>query len=376
MQSQPPQSSFTITKGECSALFAYDLGFSIDLNRAQRLLNRPSMPGTQRETLRHSRRAPKYFEYQPPPLRVALPSAPLTFGRFASAASVDAVVFDFGGVSISYTIPIDGPVEDLLGLSNSLFENVALLADSHKIVDELIRLIEPAVAKPFVASLVEDYIVFDIDQWSPADGHPASIEGFVDSNRQLLARILRSDSEALSTQEVDDALTHRIAYGLHDCALIDWNAALLIGREMHDVLAVVEFANLELLEMRFLDDQLDEALGGALEATQRPTARRYFSYRSGADLRRIARLQVDSALLYEGVNNALKLLGDQYLARVYRLAAARLHLPEWDGSILRKLATLESIYEKLSDRDATRRMEVLEWIIILLIALSMLPLIL
>ena len=65
------------------------------------------------------------------------------------------------------------------------------------------------------------------------------------------------------------------------------------------------------------------------------------------------------------------LLGDQYLARVYRIVSQRFHLEAWDASILRKLQTLESIYGKMSDRAGTRRMEVLEWIIIILIALSL-----
>jgi uncharacterized Rmd1/YagE family protein len=37
---------------------------------------------------------------------------------------------------------------------------------------------------------------------------------------------------------------------------------------------------------------------------------------------------------------------------------------------MRKLQTLESIYGKMSDRAGTRRMELLEWIIIVLIAIS------
>ena len=48
----------------------------------------------------------------------------------------------------------------------------------------------------------------------------------------------------------------------------------------------------------------------------------------------------------------------------------RFHLEAWDASILRKLETLESIYGKMSDRTTSRRMEVLEWIIIVLIAVS------
>jgi len=69
-----------------------------------------------------------------------------------------------------------------------------------------------------------------------------------------------------------------------------------------------------------------------------------------AALRRVPELQVDNAILFEGVNNTLKLLGDQYLARVYRLLNRRFHLEDWDASILRKLQTLESIYEKTSDQ--------------------------
>ena len=75
-------------------------------------------------------------------------------------------------------------------------------------------------------------------------------------------------------------------------------------------------------------------------------------------------------MLFENGNNVLKLLGDQYLARLYRLAAERFHLPDWDAAILRKLETLERIYQKLSDEVVSHRMEVLEWIIILLFVIS------
>ena len=87
-------------------------------------------------------------------------------------------------------------------------------------------------------------------------------------------------------------------------------------------------------------------------------------------LGRIGRLQADNAVLFEGVNNALKLLGDQYLARLYRAVSSRFHLEEWDASIARKLQTLRSIYGQLANLAGTRRSETLEWIIIVLIAVS------
>jgi uncharacterized Rmd1/YagE family protein len=58
------------------------------------------------------------------------------------------------------------------------------------------------------------------------------------------------------------------------------------------------------------------------------------------------------------------------LARVYRLASERFHLQTWDAGIIRKLETLDSIYGKMVDRTASRRIKVLEWIIIALIAVS------
>ena len=123
--------------------------------------------------------------------------------------------------------------------------------------------------------------------------------------------------------------------------------------------------------MRYLDEQLDNDLDQSYEALSRHNWGRFrLPGSSHADLRRIAQMQVDSAVLFEGVNNALKLLGDQYLARVYRLASQRFHLEEWDTSILRKLHILESIYNKISDQAANWRLEMLEWIVILLIAVS------
>jgi hypothetical protein len=75
-------------------------------------------------------------------------------------------------------------------------------------------------------------------------------------------------------------------------------------------------------------------------------------------------------VLFEGVDNALKLLGDQYLARLYRAAAGRFHLPDWAASLERNLRVLDGIYEKLASRAQSLRLEILELVIIVLIAVS------
>lgn len=370
-------------RGTCLCLFAHDLALAIDLDHAERILAPLAESTERREVIRHTRRAPKYFQFKPAPLRITSPGEAFALGAYMTLPSVDAVLYDFGAASITYAVPFEGTLEDLRELSSNVYDHPALLADARRRAQVLLDTLTPAVRKPELSPLVEDYYIFLIE---PVEG----VTAFLAEHRQTLAQILRAEKERLSVQQVDEALVSHTSYGEKDAAIVDWNAAILFDPDPQDAHLALEFANVELLEMRHLDDRLDAALDDAYEVLERdgpasgrggaggPRAcakswkrrswrLRPFTRQFAGDLRRVSQLQMESSLLFEGVNNALKLLGDQYLARVYRDAAGRLHLPDWDASILRKLGTLESIYEKLSDRQANRRMEALEWIIILLI---------
>lgn len=356
-------SSLQIEKGTCYALFAYDVALSINLDEAERQITAL----TQRETIRHKRPAPTYFEYRPAPVRVTHNATPLVIGNYETGPSVDLVLYDFGAVLVVYRIAFTGLLPDLLPLSYDLYDNALLLEDARQHVEALCAVMHRTLTKPGIAEFVEDYVIFQIE----AVATPCAVDTLCTTYAQDIAQLLRAERQTLSAQEVRDVLSYRLSFGADDMTIIDWHAALLCDREGDDVRAVLEFANVELLEMRYLDQRLDDALDRSYEVLSRRlwTPLRVFgSYR--ADLQQVAQMQVDSAILFEGVNNALKLLGDQYLARVYRLVSQRFHLAEWDASILRKLQTLESIYEKMADQAANHRLEVLEWIIILLIAAS------
>jgi hypothetical protein len=352
----------SIARGTCHVIFVYDIAFAIDLNEAERRISSAT-----RETLKHKRRAPQYFEYSPPPLRIAQGAERVAIdATFATDPQVELVVYDFGAVTVIYRIDLSRDGSRLLNLSEELYENKQLLADSRQRVKDLLKVIEPAVTKANISSFVEDYVIFQVEAFA----EPIAIEDLTTRYAAHVAQILRAESGELSADEIIDATANRISFGKDDMAIVDWNAALVVDTEAEDVLTVLEFANVELLEMRFLDRRLDDALGLAYDRLSK-RSQKWFQFRSDpSDLREISQWQVDSAILFEGVNNVLKLLGDQYLARLYRLVAQRFHLADWDVSILRKLQTLEGIYQKISDQMVSRRMEVLEWIIIFLIAIS------
>ncbi|RMH36383.1 MAG: hypothetical protein D6690_05925 [Nitrospirae bacterium] len=363
MQRSSELAELVIEKGMCYVVFAYDIGAGIDLDEADRRI----LSGKDRGRILRKRPAPQYFEYRPPPLRIVQDSEPVSIADRTTHPGVDVVLYDFGAVSVIYRIGVEGPFSALLPLSEALYENVALLEHSRQRVESVLAAIRPAVEKANISSFVEDYTMFHLEACSP----PIAPEELATTLVQDVAQILRCEREPLSAQEVREATSSTISFGRQDITIIDWNAALIFGSEMEDVRAVLEFANVELLERRFLDQQLDDALDEAYEAlSRREWERVRWPGSFQADLRRIAQMQVDSAILFERVTNALKLLGDQYLARVYRAASQRFHLEGWDASILRKLQTLESIYGKLADQTGNRRMEVLEWIIIILIAVS------
>lgn len=352
-----------IRSGACHVLFAYDVAPYIDLQRYEERIR----AGTHRQTLTRRQRALEYFAYRPAPLVVALDAQPLRVGRFESRESVEAVIYDFGAVTLTYTFQLAGPLEDIVGLSVAIYDNEELRAGGRGLIGSVFDVLPDGGAELSIASVVEDYVIFHIEEFE----YEVAPGDLFTLHAGAVAQMLRAESESPSEQEVLEAVERRISFGDSDVAILDWNAALLYGRSVDDLRTVVEFANVQLLELRFLDRQLDAALEESYAlVSQRGSRWRTWLRSYRAEVRRIARLQVDGAILFERVSNALKVFGEEYLSRVYKLTAERLQLAAWDDSALRKLGTLESIYAKLTDEAAARRLEILEWIIVLLIALS------
>src|SRR5262245_56825345 len=196
----------TVERGTCHSIFVYDIAFSIDLNEAERRIS-----SSTRETIKHKRRAPPYFEYRPAPLRIGQDSARVWITEsFSTNPLVELVVYDFGAVTVIYRIPFGGEGSNLLSLSESLYENKQLLTDSRARVEELLKLIESAVSKPNIASFVEDYVIFQMEALT----EPVAVEELTARYAQEVAQVLRAEvHNELSQDEVNDAISHRISFG-------------------------------------------------------------------------------------------------------------------------------------------------------------------
>lgn len=348
--------------GSCHATFAFEVGQNIDLERCERLL-----PPAERQRVRSRRRVPHYFEYHPAPLR--LPQEPPPFGSAGLAITrVDVVFYDFGAAAVNYVLPYRGDLGGLVPVSAALQETGALADDARVRLEHILKELGPAIDRPLVAEMVEDYLVFQVDRL-PEGVHPRDL--WQGSPRVQAAQILRGVDEPLSQEEIEDALTLRLSFGPDDLTLVDWNASLVCDPEPEETRVLLEFANVQLLELRHLDGELDKVIDRAWDALARAERGWWRALRPPVSaLRHLGELQMDSAVLFERVSSAVKLVGDRFLGRVYVAASQRFHFADWDRAITRKLAVMEGIYQKLSDRVTARRLEVLEWIVILLIAIE------
>ena len=67
----------------------------------------------------------------------------------------------------------------------------------------------------------------------------------------------------LSPDEVREATRLSLSYTPSDLVVLDWAAGVVADLECADTLQVIEFANVQLLEFRHIDDRLDDRLEAA-----------------------------------------------------------------------------------------------------------------
>ncbi len=350
-----------IQQGQIVALFAFDVGYEVSLEKL-----RAMMATTPVQPLSRKKQTPTYLQYTKPPQILHLGIAT---GHFAEAGSVQALIFDFGAVSIAYRWKLKpgATLEDLPRISHDLF-SLNLEPNAREQVESLITKIEPAIVRPKLADLVEDYYLFIIEGLD----QPLPAEDLLKQHRGQLAQTLRFEVSPLSRTMQDEALSQNISYYESDLAIIDWNAAIIFDRDYEDTANVLELLNVELLEARYIDGLLDKQINqyGALvrKRIEWPIPLRT-PYRQA--IQDLAELRLEASLLAERVENALKLVGDQYLARLHSAATQRFYLHEWERIISRKLEIISDFYQLLNDRLHTAQSQALELIIVILILVEL-----
>jgi hypothetical protein len=350
-----------ITTGHVTAFFLYDAAEVIDLSAVGSLI------GGSRVRLAPKTATPSYVQWEQPPLTIegsaiGLPEALGFAVRFK--------LFDYGVISVALTRPLPGTWSELVDCGLALQEDGRLGATCESLCRDLITRLRTAMTSPRDAFVTEDYIVFSV---TALEGRPTA-QTLVEHHGDDIVRLLRGEREPLSRQERDEVLRHRISYLEHDLLVPTWNAAFVYDTDSGAQAAseIFEFANSQLLEFRYYDNLLARELARIYADLQTPAwFRGWGGRRYTRAAQQVHALFIDVNELTDRAENALKVAGDIYTARVLTLTGARLGLDQWKASVQDKLKTLDDIYRFAVEQTGMARGEMLELMIVLILVFEL-----
>lgn len=359
--------------GDAVVYRLFDVGYEIALDRVLELLATQAP-----ERVRPVRGEAQALQIPNPPITVILGAEAVVLGGERLTVEVSARIFDFGVVSLRARVPAPSHCSWLgfvdFGEQLDAAAVIPSLLDGH--LRSLVDRIKSCIDRPAIAQQTEDYIVYRVARLTDTQGVPVLPAMLLDA---LVSPLLLNDRRTLSVEAMRELLPHRFSYTADDLAILTWDNALIVDPSLvdTDVQFILEFANAQLLELRFYDATLDAELPRMYDRIEavRPGSRgvaALFNRRYAPLLAGLQRTVADSTELVERVENALKVTDDVYLARIYASALELFRGKTWRAGIDRKLAIIRETYSMLNDEQQSARSEALEVAIVLLIVLEIL----
>ena len=353
-------------RGGATLYRIYDVGYSIDLERAANILAARTPA-----RVRPERREAEAIRIANLPITVALGTGRLTADGRTYDVELSARIFDFGVISLRMRVPLAEEMawHDFVEFGNRIGGRADALSIFDRALQQLLGELSPAVERMRVAEVTEDYTVFRVATLRDASGAALAAGSLTDAD---VVPLLLGEERALSEAARRELLPHRFSYFADDLAILTWDNALVIDpapEDETDVQYVLEFANAQLLELRFYDAMLDAELPRMYDrvADARGGVRGFRNRRFRELLAKMQQTVADSTEIVERVENALKVTDDVYLARIYAAALEIFRGRVWRAGIDRKLSIIRETYAMLNDEAQAARSEALEIAIVVLI---------
>src|SRR5215471_10264767 len=353
-----------IPAGTLTALYLFDVSESIDLAGV-----RDAVGAGSEARLASKTPTPAYVQYQAPPLVIEGE----TIGVSAIAGfSARFKFFDYGVVSLALSRPFSGNWSDVVRVGQEYIENAALETCAEEAVRQIVSRCGSALSRLRRLWLSEDYlvvVVHDIHDRPDADA-------VIATHGSHIAQFLRGEIQPLSRQEQEEVLRARLSYLANDLVVPTWNAAFVYDTEAGGAAALelFEFANSQLLEFRYYDALLDAELARIYPSLQRTSWWGNLVHRRATrTANELHTLFIDVNEITDRTQNALKIVGDIYAARVLALVSTRLGVERWRQSVEEKIETLDDIYRFVVEQVSISRGQFLEITVVVILILELIP---
>jgi hypothetical protein len=352
-----------ITAGAVHAFYLFDVAQGIDLPALRRLLG----PGASPATLQDKSPRVSSVRYFTPP--VVAEAAGLGL-RDVGGFQVRIKAYDYGVISLMLSRPFTGDWPDLVRLGQDLIESETLERQAAEACGRIAGEVRGALIGERPTYLSEDYLAFVVHSLD----RPMTADELVEARGADIAQLLRGERQRLGRQEREEVLRLRLSYLPDDLVVPAYNAAFVLDSEASSlaVLEILELVNAQLLEFRYHDELLEAELARTYASLQHPRwIHQYLGRRPAQATRRLHALFVDINELTDRMENAVKLVGDVYAARLFGMAAARLGLDAWKRNVEDKLRTLNDIYRFTVEQRGVSQGNLLEVVIVLILVLEL-----
>src|SRR5579864_2961870 len=306
-------------RGSVLVLIQFDVCEEIRLDVLRNILGARTADATFKQ------KAPGYVRYQRPPVEETLEPLVLESGE-----RLDGQIkyYDYGVVSLVFQLPFSGGWDTLVRLScrwtsDTNFEKLAT-----RVVKQKLERAAPALVKPYDIKqgewLQEDYFIFHVREIAGAP----SANDLLNEHADQISQVVRGEMCPLSDDERQEILLSRISYYPNDLAVIGWNAAFIYDTAAgaETAIQLLQYANSQLLDVNELTERAD---------------------------------------------NAIKFLSDMFSARLYKLCAQKVGVPDYKDLVKEKLQTAEDLYRFMVEQFNQSRAFVLELMVVVILIIEL-----
>ncbi len=305
-----------------------------------------------------SRPAPDYVRFERAPVL-----EPLRVHNFEARAKY----YDYGVVSIELDqqFALDWP--ELVERSASLLSDPSVEQRAMELLKPRLEKARTALVNPYRNWLDEDYVIITVVPEAAAVG---AGDLLAQHGRQI-AQIVRGENRQLSDAETQEILAASISYYPNDLLVVGWSAAFVYDDAVAAVptLQLLEYANTQLLEFRRYDELLSGVLAGVYRSIDRGTGV-WRRWGLAGEAERLNTIRLDVIEIAERTETSIKFLSDMFYARMYRLAAARVGVPDYRRLVDHKLQTAGELYQFMVDRFDTGRGFFLELVVVIILLIE------
>jgi hypothetical protein len=383
---QPQPAAPTPLRGSLLALIQFDVCEEIRLDALRTIL------GAQTEKASFKHQAPGYVSYQRPPVEEPLEPVVLESGERLRG---EIKYYDYGVVSLVFELPFAGTWDTLTELSCRWTSDTNFEKLASRIVRQKLERAAPALIKPYAVEadthdgadaqkvadrhrgvdfqknywLQEDYFVFHVRE---IEGSP-SANDLLASKGDRIAQVVRGEMSQLSEGERQEVLQSRISYYPNDLAVIGWNAAFIYdtvaGAET--AIQLLQYANSQLLEFRHYDEFLTRELEDVYDFLDAGGTSLWSRWRTARAASKLHTVLLDVSELTERADNAIKFLSDMFSARLYKLCAQKVGVPDYKDLVQEKLKTAEDLYRFMVEQFNQSRAFVLELMVVVILIIEL-----